>query len=259
MGDWYAGLDLGQAGDFTALAIVERIEVPPSEPVRIERIARVPRLPEWAVRAEVPQPPLPTVYEERVVQAEPTVEYHVRHLERPELGTPYPQIVAHVLAMLEAPELRGQPVTLVIDRTGVGRAVYDLFTQAGYSRGTRAALIPITITAGDTETRETDGSGGWRVPKRDLVGVLQVLLQGSRLRIADGLPLGPTLAAEMLNFKAKITERGHDAYEAGAGGPASASGDWREGAHDDLVLAATLACWYAERRPGRVTYYPLPW
>jgi hypothetical protein len=41
----------------------------------------------------------------------------------------------------------------------------------------------------------------------------------------------------MLSFKRKVTHAGHDTYEA-----------WREGTHDDFVLAAALACWYAERR-----------
>ena len=40
----------------------------------------------------------------------------------------------------------------------------------------------------------------------------------------------------MLNFKRKVSLAGRDTYEA-----------WREGTHDDLVLAAALAEWYAER------------
>src|SRR5260221_3765658 len=147
----------------------------------------------------------------------------------------YVDIVAHVLARLDTPPLRGQ-TTLLVDRTGVGRGVFDLFARAQ----TAATVSPITITPGDTVTQETDGSSGYRVPKRDLVGCLQVLLQQQRLRIAEGLPLGRILAAELLNFKAKISAGGHDSYEAGA------ASDWREGAHDDLVLGLALPCWYAE-------------
>jgi hypothetical protein len=41
-----------------------------------------------------------------------------------------------------------------------------------------------------------------------------------------------------LNFKLKINiTTGHDSYEA-----------WREGEHDDLVLAAALAVWAADKR-----------
>jgi hypothetical protein len=30
---------------------------------------------------------------------------------------------------------------------------------------------------------------------------------------------------------------------------------WREGAHDDLVLACAVACWYAEHEPPRAPEY----
>ena len=50
----------------------------------------------------------------------------------------------------------------------------DLLRRAGLP----CRLMPVTITAGD---RETTDSGTWRVPKRDLVGAVQVLLQSSRL------------------------------------------------------------------------------
>lgn len=38
----------------------------------------------------------------------------------------------------------------------------------------------------------------------------------------------------------KISASGHDTYEA-----------WREGIHDDTVLATAIAIWYAERRGKR--------
>lgn len=252
---FYAGLDLGQSNDYTALAILERIEVPSTEPPRIERIERRPELPYWAQQAEIPQPPLPKIVEDRVIQPEPIVQHHVRWLDRIELGTDYPTIVTQVLRTLDAPELRGHDVTLLIDRTGVGRAVYDLFAEQ--MERTRASIVPITITAGEKAVREVDGTGGWRVPKRDLVGTIEVLAQArpARLQFVEGLPFAETVKAELRNFQAKITERGHASFEAGN----TAGGLWREGAHDDLVLAVALACWYAERYGDQqVTYAPFP-
>jgi hypothetical protein len=55
-------------------------------------------------------------------------------------------------------------------------------------------LLPAIITSGATETR---GEGYCRIPKRDLVIQLQVLLQCEALRIAAGLKDGATLVAEM--------------------------------------------------------------
>ncbi len=85
--------------------------------------------------------------------------------------------------------------------------------------------------------------GHWRVPKRDLVAVLQVLLQTERLKVAEALQLSQVLVQDLLNFRVTIDPRtAHDSYSA-----------WREADHDDLVLATALACWWGEQgavRPG---------
>ena len=66
-------------------------------------------------------------------------------------------------------------------------------------------------------------------------------MQNSQLKIAEGLKLRETLERELQNFKVKINiATGHDSYEA-----------WREGDHDDLVLAVAMACWCGERSTGR--------
>ncbi len=114
----------------------------------------------------------------------------------------------------------------IVDATGVGRPVVDMLREAKVK-----PLAAVTITGGETVTR--DGKD-YRVPKRDLVSMLQVLLQNDWLKIAEGLPLAQVLVREMQNFRVKISlSTGHD--EA-----------WREGDHDDLVLAVALACWYAK-------------
>jgi hypothetical protein len=47
-----------------------------------------------------------------------------------------------------------------------------------------------------------------------------------------------TLKKELLNFKRKINlNTAHDSYE-----------HWREGDHDDLVLATSLAVWFCRRK-----------
>ena len=98
-------------------------------------------------------------------------------------------------------------------------------------------VVPIWITGGDTVSR---AGRIIRVPKRDLVSVLQVLFQTGRIKIAPSLPLGSVLVQELMNFRAKITAAGNDTYEA-----------WRERDHDDLVLALAIAAWYAERSRHR--------
>src|SRR5262249_28450739 len=122
--------------------------------------------------------------------------YGVRYLRRWPLGTPYPQIVKDVAALLARPPLPG--ATLVVDNTGVGRAVVDLFKQA-VRDGMKAHLLPVTITGGE---RPHYVAGGWHLPKKELAGALQVLLQQQRLKVSQ-LPEREVLLKELRAFRVK--------------------------------------------------------
>ena len=124
----------------------------------------------------------------------------------------------------------------VPDATGVGAAVVDMLRDAGLR------FVSVTITAGE---EEVGGGGIYRVPKRDLIAAPQVLLQCRKLRIAAALPEAETLAAELRNFRYEVTRARHDTYAA-----------WREGDHDDLVLAVALAVWAAQKRQPPAPAYP---
>jgi hypothetical protein len=63
------------------------------------------------------------------------------------------------------------------------------------------------------------------------------LIMKKRLKIAPQLPEAQTLVREMQTFQVKISlDTAHDSY-----------GAWREGTHDDLVLAVALALWKGMR------------
>jgi hypothetical protein len=151
----------------------------------------------------------------------------VRHLRRFQLGTPYPAIVDQLAELAANPALDRDPI-LIVDATGVGAPVLDLL----YERAQTSPVFGITITGGDQVTR--DGTD-YRVPKRDLVSSLNVLLQTKRLRLAANMPDARILRQELQQFRVRITATAHDTY-----------GVWGEGAHDDLVLAVAMACWYGE-------------
>ena len=193
---YFVGLDLGQAQDFTALAVLRRVCLSGKE------------------RAADRQPP-----------------YSVPHLHRFPLGTPYPSIVASVVDLLKTSQLKGS--MLVVDQTGVGRPVVDMLTDSLKGRVT-CRFCPITITGGHEVTLSE--SGQFRVPKKELVAGVQVLLQTRRVRIAEALPEAATLVRELERFRVKITEAANETF-----------GAWREGQHDDLVLAVALAAWAGER------------
>jgi hypothetical protein len=152
----------------------------------------------------------------------------LRHLRRFPLGTPYTEIVPAVAALTRAGPLAESPV--VVDQTGVGRAVVDMLRQAiGW-------VVPVSITGGQAVTVAEDRF--LHVPKKELVTFLQIVLQSRRLRIARGLHEAAILVRELQQFQVKITTAAHETF-----------GVWREGQHDDLVLAVALACWWAERHP----------
>ncbi len=220
---YYLGIDLGQAQDYTALSLIE-------EPIWIDHswsyeVPVAEELTGWVSPAD-----LGPVQAERAFLLSnkrgrpPHPVLSVRHLERFELGTRYTRVIERVQELIESPPLVGKKITAQVDATGVGRAVVDSFFQAGLTP------TPITIHGGASVGQ---GKDGFRVPKRDLVSAVQVLLQNQRLKIAEGLPLAETLKKELQNFRQKINpETAHDSYS-----------HWREGDHDDLVLATAMACW----------------
>jgi hypothetical protein len=167
---------------------------------------------------------------EKAARDDGSPAYSVRHLHRWALGTPYTRIATDLAGMLDKPPLAG--CRLVVDGTGVGAAVIELLD----AQGLNAELTRVIITGGQSMNRGDDGS--YHVPKKELVGVLQVLLQARRLLIAKGLEHARTLAKEFQTFRVKVTAAGNETFEA-----------WRERDHDDLVLAVALAAWLGERTP----------
>lgn len=210
------GLDLGQTTDYTAITVLEKLGEDTGE--------KKTGWPSPLVNGVPLQPPIEhPVYRKH---------YHVRHLERLPLGTSYPAQVARVKVLFDSLVRGEKKPNLVVDQTGVGRPVIDTL------RDTKLPVKAVTITGGDTVSR--DGND-YRVPKRDLVSTVQVLLQSDRLKIAKGLAEAQTLISELLAFKVTINTRGHDSY-------GNDVGLWRENAHDDMVLATALACWWGEQR-----------
>jgi hypothetical protein len=188
---WFVGVDLGQSQDPTALCVLEAYEQvgDPTEPARFC--------------------------------------YDVRHLMRFPLGMSYPAMVHEIGLILTRPPL-GLLTELIIDETGVGRAVGDIFNDHGLKP------IKVTITAGNEEGQS--GFARYTVPKQVLISNLDALMHTGELRIAKDLRETPALESELKDFRRHVTEAGRNTYQA------------RVGAHDDLVLAVAIALWRAVRR-----------
>jgi len=162
-----------------------------------------------------------------------------RHLHRYPIGTSYTTITDDLRRLVSSPQLSGQS-TLVLDATGIGGPVLDLLRAARLA----CPLIPVTITGGDNPSVNR---GSYRVPKRDLILALQIALDAGDITIASELPETPALLDELAQFRIRISASGHDSYSAPSG------------AHDDLIIAASLALWRANRRTYTLGVpHPLP-
>ena len=117
----------------------------------------------------------------------------------------------------------------MIDSTGVGRAVADIFVTAGLR------LQQVTITAGNETT--CVGDNRWHVSKTHLISVVDAMLHTSVLRFAAQLTEAPAMKDELKDFRRKLSDAGRATYAA------------RTGTHDDLVLAVAIALWWAVQPP----------
>ena len=224
---YLVGLDLGDRRDWTALSVLRQHAVPTGRTIR-KQVGF--SLDVGVVSDAVPE----TEY-----------QYDTIYLDRWR-GRGYKvaaPIVADLLQELRdethrqrmasaggTPSLEPLPVWVLADETGVGIAVVEDLRAAGLT------CTGITITGGDSWSQS---GNGYRVPKKDLVSTLRVLVENRRITVSDALPLGSVLESELQNFKVKTKlSTGNDSYGAGD--------EWREGAHDDLVLSVAMAAWVGE-------------
>ena len=216
------GVDLGQANDFTAIAVLEKKIAPP----------------ETAMFSPVGESPSNRLVEGSII-------YDLVYLKRPKLGTPYDTIarrVADLICELEPEGAFGElgQVTLSVDGTGVGRGVVDMLRTEFQRRGATSRAVPkvdfraVSVTGANSSLKRPSRSDGyWSVPKRDLVFPAVAAFQQSRIRIARGIADRDALVSELKNYRSKVNiATGNLAFE-----------PWRESEHDDLLFATCLALW----------------
>nr|ALS90570.1 MetaGeneMark_Unknown Function [uncultured bacterium] len=167
----------------------------------------------------------------RDYQSEKRALYNIRHLERFAAATAYPAIIARITELIKKEPLSRFPygTALILESTGVGSHVVDLFRQAKLVK----KINSVILTGGFEVVRQAQGA--FAIPKRELVSMVDALLQSNRLKVAPQLPLTPALTQELQQFDLKKNERTAEATTM----------LWREGAEDDLVFAVALACWFA--------------
>ena len=224
------GVDLGQANDPTAIAVLEKTIAPP----------------ETAMFSPTGASPSNRLVEGSIV-------YDLVYLKRPRLGTPYDQIarrVADLICELEPQGAFGEigQVTLSVDGTGVGRGVVDMLRTEFLRRARASTAIskvnfrPVSVTGSNTTLKRPESKNGyWSVPKKDLVFPAVAAFQQGKVRIAKGIKDRDALVNELKNYKRTTNiATGNISFE-----------PWRESDHDDLLFATCLALWGWQQRKGQ--------
>jgi hypothetical protein len=223
------GVDLGQANDPTAIAVLQKNIMPP----------------DTALFAPVGKSPSNRLVEGSLV-------YDLVYLKRPKLGTPYDVIarrVADLICELEPQGAFGElgQVTLSVDGTGVGRGVVDMLDTEFKRRGATSKAVPrvdfrrVSVTGSQTSLKRPTRSGGyWSVPKHELVFPCVAAFQQGKIRLAKGIKDRDALVNELRNYKRTTNiATGGMQFE-----------PWRESEHDDLLFALCLALWGWQTRRG---------
>lgn len=172
---FFVGLDLGQARDPSAIAVVERAELAGDW----DQAA-------WAYRK--------------------AIELRLRRLERLPLGLKYPEIEERAKQLAQVVSWRG-PCELIVDATGVGRPVVDHLRAAGLGVPMRAVMV----TGGQSERSEGEYD---YVPKRDLMSGLQILFEYGEVKIAKAMSNLETLKKEMADMRVQTTPSGNEQFGA---------------------------------------------
>jgi hypothetical protein len=202
---WTIGVDLGQSIDPTAICAIEHIRGVLDPGSELDRHCGL------------------TTHLQK-----PAEKLFVRYLKRLPLGTDYNDVVQAVIEIMARPPLTPANSTLVIDESGPGRAVGDIFVKQG--------LRPkrVTITAG------SEATGGhsldrYYVAKSLLISKVDAMFTTGELQVAEALREGPALRDELQDFRRKLSDAGRATYAA------------RTGAHDDIILCIAVAVWWTTR------------
>jgi hypothetical protein len=158
---FYLGLDLGQARDYSAIAVAER-------------------------RTELTGTQDPVTYLHHT-----RTRTIVTHLQRIPLRTPYSEVVERVRSVVHRyPQRRLQ---ILMDATGIGAVVREMMRDANLG----VTTFGVTITGG---SRVTLSYGGYYVPRHDLLANLRVLMEKRMLEIHVRGPNAEALKTEFLRW-----------------------------------------------------------
>jgi hypothetical protein len=162
---------------------------------------------------------------------EPKTTYSLLRIKRLPLGLDYTTIINHIAALKAQTDEYCQQFRpyhdsdLVLDATGVGRPVVDMFTKAGFK--------PVAITISGGQEPVNHGSRRWSVPRTTLLMGLRTAFEGGELMVNSNQPEAELLKREMGNLAPHYSPAGNLTFQ------------HRVGQHDDLTLSLAQGIWWA--------------
>jgi len=205
----YLGLDLGKTQDYSVLTHLKAFQIHKYEKDYDEKII---------YRSDMGQDPI-DFYE--------PIRYRLQNCHRWELGTSYNTVVDDIINLLKLPYFKQNSTPLIIDATGVGSAVFDIF------KSKNLFPIAITITSGNSMG---ENDIGYTVPKQDLLDNMSIIVNQERLKINNKIQDKKIIIGELQSFEKTINKRGNISLEA------------ENKSKDDIVLSISYALWYAHRQ-----------
>jgi len=152
-------------------------------------------------------------------------------IRRWERNTDYTEVVEDLL------RFPAEKPILCVEYNGVGRPVIDLLRRRAREVGFQGRIIPITTAQSNSKIHAVNTSLGTSisVPKVELVTSIELLRQ-QKMLVLPNIPEVALLIKEMGVFQSHIRQTQRSvSLTFGASGSN----------HDDLVIAAGIACWYA--------------
>lgn len=146
------------------------------------------------------------------------------------LNTPYPEVVRKIVKICNHKELAGR-LNIAADMTGVGRAVMDSLREESVVAD---IIWGLTYTSGRKHTRDGMDFG---VPKKDLVGALQMLLHKGTITYHPSLKNSAKMCRQMFEYTVKKTVRSNVTFDTSSGN------------HDDIVTAMCNVAWLSQILP----------
>jgi hypothetical protein len=149
----------------------------------------------------------------------------VNNAVRYPLGTRFHTIIYDLQVRPYPADWNPDETVLITDASGIGDVLLEDLRRAGFDP------IGVVITAGGSVSRDEQDRRLWHCGRNILVDTLRTRL-GTSLHLRCSTEMAVFVVKEAASMQYSISAAMHTIFEP------------RQGAHDDLLLSISMACWY---------------